>query len=123
MYEASATKMWNEKLDYMSIANRPVLSSQGGSVNAQNIRWEPGAVYDAILQLVQQPPPPVDFDQEVNNNKSLAEQRVGIPDFGIGDATRRIREDCHRGQFYQHCDAAVQRFASQDFQGLHHYGL
>jgi len=86
MYEASATKMWNEKLDYMSIANRPVLSSQGGSVNAQNIRWEPGAVYDAILQLVQQPPPPVDFDQEVQNNKSLAEQRVGIPDFGIGDA-------------------------------------
>ena len=86
MYEASATKMWNEKLDYMSIANRPVLSSQGGSVNAQNIRWEPGAVYDAILQLVQQPPPPVDFDQEVNNNKSLAEQRVGIPDFGIGQA-------------------------------------
>ena len=86
MYEASATKMWNEKLDYMSIANRPVLSSQGGSVNAQNIRWEPGAVYDAILQLVQQPPPPVDFDEEVNNNKSLAEQRVGIPDFGIGDA-------------------------------------
>ena len=86
MYEASATKMWNEKLDYMSIANRPVLSSQGGSVNAQNVRWEPGAVYDAILQLVQQPPPPVDFDQEVQNNKSLAEQRVGIPDFGIGDA-------------------------------------
>jgi hypothetical protein len=86
MYEASATKMWNEKLDYMSVANRPVLSSQGGSVNAQNIRWEPGAVYDAILQLVQQPPPPVDFDQEVQNNKSLAEQRVGIPDFGIGQA-------------------------------------
>lgn len=84
MFEASACKMWNEKLDYMSIANRPVLSSQGGSVNAQNIRWEPGAVYDAILQLVQQPPPPVDFDREVQNNRSIAEQRVGIPDFGIG---------------------------------------
>ena len=39
-----------------------------------------------FYSLVQQPPPPVDFDQEVNNNKSLAEQRVGIPDFGIGDA-------------------------------------
>lgn len=84
MYEASACKMWNEKLDYMSIANRPVLSSQGGSVNAQNIRWEPGAVYDAVLQLVQQPPPPVNFDQEVQSNRSFAEQRVGIPDFGIG---------------------------------------
>ena len=85
MYEASACKMWNEKLDFMSIANRPVLSTQGGSVNAQNIRWEPGAVYDSVLQLVQQPPPPVDFDQEVQNNRSMAEQRVGIPDFGIGD--------------------------------------
>ena len=85
MYEASACKMWNEKLDFMSIANRPVLSSQGGSINAQNIRWEPGAVYDAVLQLVQQPPPPVDFDQEIQSTRAFAEQRVGIPDFGIGD--------------------------------------
>ena len=87
MYEASACKMWNEKLDFMSIANRPVLSTQGGSINAQNIRWEPGAVYDSVLQLVQQPPPPVDFDQEIQSNRSFAEQRVGIPDFGIGDQT------------------------------------
>jgi hypothetical protein len=86
MYEASASKMWNEKLDYMSIANRPVLSSQGGSINAQNIRWEPGAVYDAVLQLVQQPPPPVNFDEEIQANRSFAEQRVGIPDFGIGQS-------------------------------------
>ena len=85
MYEASACKMWNEKLDFMSIANRPVLSTQGGSINAQNIRWEPGAVYDSVLQLVQQPPPPVNFDEEVQNNRSMAEQRVGMPDFGIGD--------------------------------------
>jgi hypothetical protein len=85
MYEASACKMWNEKLDFMSIANRPVLSSQGGSINAQNIRWEPGAVYDAVLQLVQQPAPPVDFDQEIQSTRGFAEQRVGIPDFGIGD--------------------------------------
>lgn len=84
MFEASATKMWNEKVDFMSIANRPVLSTQGGSINAQNIRWEPGAVYDSTLQLVQQPPPPVDFDQEIQSNRSFAEQRVGIPDFGVG---------------------------------------
>jgi hypothetical protein len=84
MFEASASKMWNEKLDFMSIANRPVLSSQGGSINAQNIRWEPGAVYDSALQLIQQPSPPVSFDEEINNTRSLAEQRVGIPDFGVG---------------------------------------
>jgi hypothetical protein len=67
----------------MSIANRPVLSTQGGSINAQNIRWEPGAVYDSALQLVQQPPPPVSFDEEIASNRSQAEQRVGIPDFGV----------------------------------------
>jgi hypothetical protein len=91
MYEASASKMWNEKLDYMSIANRPVLSSQGGSVNAQNIRWEPGAVYDAALQLVQQPPPPVNFDEEIQSNRSFAEQRVALPDFGIGQDNQQDR--------------------------------
>jgi hypothetical protein len=84
MYELSATKFWNEKLDFMSIANRPVLSSQGGSVNAQNIRWAPGEVYDALLQVVQQPAPPVSFDQEMQNTRSLAQERVGIPDFGVG---------------------------------------
>jgi hypothetical protein len=83
MYEASACKTWNEKLDFMSIANRPVLSTQGGSINAQNIRWEPGAVYDSVLQLVQQPGPPVSFDEEINSNRSMAEQRIGIPDFGV----------------------------------------
>jgi len=84
MYEASACKVWNEKLDFMSIANRPVLSTQGGSINAQNIRWQPGAVYDSVLQLVQQPTPPISFDQEIQSNRQMAEQRVGIPDFGIG---------------------------------------
>jgi hypothetical protein len=83
MYEASACKTWNEKLDFMSIANRPVLSTQGGSINAQNIRWEPGAVYDSVLQLVQQPTPPVSFDTEMASVRSMAEQRVGIPDFGV----------------------------------------
>jgi len=84
MYEASACKMWNEKLDFMSIANRPVLSTQGGSINPQNIVWEPGAVYDSALTLVQQPTPPISFDEEINSNRSMAEQRVGIPDFGVG---------------------------------------
>ena len=83
MYEASACKTWNEKLDFMSIANRPVLSTQGGSINAQNIRWEPGAVYDSVLQLVEQPTPPVSFDEEIASNRSTAEQRIGIPDFGV----------------------------------------
>jgi hypothetical protein len=88
MYEASACKVWNEKLDYMSISNRPVLSTQGGSINAQSIRFEPGAVYDSVLQLVEQPPPPVSFDVEINQTRSFAEQRVGIPDFGVGDPGR-----------------------------------
>jgi len=93
MYEASACKTWNEKLDFMSIANRPVLSSQGGSINAQNIRWEPGAVYDAVLQLVQQPQPPVSFDQEIESVRSMAEQRVGIPDFGVAGPNQPTREN------------------------------
>jgi hypothetical protein len=88
MYEASACKSWNEKLDYMSICNRPVLSTQGGSINAQNIRWEPGAVYDSVLQLVQQPSPAISFDEEIANTRSMAEQRVGIPDFGISNPSQ-----------------------------------
>src|SRR5215471_8756625 len=91
MFEQSATKMWNEKLDYMSIANRPVLSTQGGSINAQNIRWAPGEVYDALLQVVQQPPPPVSFDEEIQSTRGMAEQRVGIPDFGVGQDNQMMQ--------------------------------
>jgi hypothetical protein len=91
MYEASATKSWNEKLDFMSIANRPVLTTQGGSINAQNIRWEPGAAYDGTVTLVQQPPPPVSFDQEIQSTRAIAEQRVGIPDFGLGQDNQPLK--------------------------------
>jgi hypothetical protein len=34
--------------------------------------------------VVQQPPPPVSFDQEMQQTRSLAQERVGIPDFGVG---------------------------------------
>ena len=53
-----------------------------------NIRWEPGAVYDSVLQLVQQPSPPVSFDEEISSNRSMAEQRVGIPDFGVASPSQ-----------------------------------
>ena len=91
MFEVSCSKLWNEKLDFMSIANRPVLSTQGGSINAQNIHWAPGEVYDTVLQVVQQPPPPVSFDEEMQATRAMAEQRVGIPDFGVGQDNQMMQ--------------------------------
>ena len=85
MYEASACKMWNEKLDFMSIANRPVLTLKAAQLTRRTFGGNPARFTIRVLQLVQQPTPPVDFDQEIQNNRSFAEQRVGIPDFGVGD--------------------------------------
>jgi hypothetical protein len=70
MYEAACK--CEREADFMS-SPTSVLSTQGGA-SMRRIFGGTGGVYDSVLQLVQQPPPPVDFDQEIAN-RSFAEQR------------------------------------------------
>lgn len=84
-FETYDTKLWNEKADFMTFSNRPVLTSQQDIPNTANFRWAPGEFIPGNVQGVQMPQPPMSFDQEINFTRSVAEQLIMMPDFGVTD--------------------------------------
>ncbi len=83
-FETSLTKMWNEKHDFMSFCNRPMFYSEREIPNTANIRMIPGQILGFPIQRVDIGAPPISFDQEMISTRMVAEYRVGMPDFGIG---------------------------------------
>lgn len=84
MEETYLDKLWNEKSDSMTLCNRPVCSITGTPIpNMENLRLNPGSVIGTKIEPVIFPKPIIDFDEEMNNTRSIAERRVGTPDYGI----------------------------------------
>lgn len=81
--EQYETKLWNEKADAITFANRPVLTSEGELNNVANIRWQPGEFIPRNVRQVQMSPPPMSFDSEIAFARSISEQQSQSPDFGI----------------------------------------
>lgn len=84
-YELSMCKMWNSKHDCMSVYNSPMLAAQKDIPMTQNIRAIPGQILPFPVAAIQMGTPPISFDQEMISTRSVAEQRIATPDFGIGD--------------------------------------
>jgi hypothetical protein len=84
-FETSLTKTWNEKLDSMTLYNRPLFYSEDvDRATAANIRMTPGQILPFKIDSVNRGNPPVSWDQEMVSTRMVAEQRAAIPDFGIG---------------------------------------
>lgn len=82
-FEAYACKLWNEKTDAMTYANRPVLTSEQRIPNTTNIRWAPGEIIPGNIKGVPFSQPAYSFDQEIAFVRSVSEQQNMLPDFGI----------------------------------------
>lgn len=84
MEETYLDKLWNEKSDSMTLCNRPVCSITGTPIpNMENLRLNPGSVIGTKIEPVIFPKPIIDFDQEIQQTRSIAERRVGTPDYGL----------------------------------------
>lgn len=81
--EQYLTKLWNEKADAMTFANRPLYTGDKEIVNSANYRWQPGEYIPGNVRGVQQGTPPFNFDQEIGFAQSIGEQQSQSPDFGI----------------------------------------
>jgi len=75
--------MWNDKHDAMTLYNSPMFRSERDIPNAANIRHHPGQILPVGLVPVQMPPPPISWDTEIQATRHIAEQRIGMPDFGV----------------------------------------
>ena len=81
--EQYLTKLWNEKADAMTFANRPLYTGEKEILNAANYRWAPGEYIPGNIRGVQQGQPPFSFDQEIMFARSIGEMQAQTPDFGI----------------------------------------
>jgi hypothetical protein len=81
-HEASLCKLWNDKQDAMTLYNRPMFRAEREIPNSANIRMAPAQILPIGIAPVQQAQPPVSFDTEINATRQIAEQRIGMPDFG-----------------------------------------
>lgn len=81
--EQYLTKLWNEKADAMTFANRPLYTGEKEIINSASYRWAPGEYIPGQIAAVQQGKPPFNFDQEMAFAQGIAEQQSQSPDFGI----------------------------------------
>tara|TARA_B100000214_G_scaffold143710_1_gene102782 strand:+ start:1055 stop:2899 length:1845 start_codon:yes stop_codon:yes gene_type:complete len=88
-FEASLCKMWNDKHDAMTLYNRPMFKSDRDVPNSSNIRLSPAQILPVGLAPVQMAQPPISFDQEIETTRFIAEQRIGMPDFGVNSMSSK----------------------------------
>ena len=83
-YEMSLCNTWNHKHDAMALFNKPMFRAERDIPNSTNIRMNPGQILPFGVVPVQSPQPPISFDQEMVSVRQVAEQRIGNPDYGMG---------------------------------------
>lgn len=83
-FEAWSGKVWNAKGDLIDFTSRPMFSASGAMPNSGNIKFMPGEVLSGGLTPIEFSAPPVNLDQEIMSTRSMAEQSIMMPDFGVG---------------------------------------
>lgn len=83
-FEAALCHTWNQKHDTMQLFNKPTYRAEREIPNTMNLRVSPGQIlpYGVVPNPAQQLP--TSFDDEMTNVRSIAEQRVANPDYGMG---------------------------------------
>jgi hypothetical protein len=83
VFEAELTKLQNEKMDCMTLFNRPLYRAERDMPNTGNLRLTPGSILPYGIQPVMHQAPPISFDTQMNIMREIAQNRVSTPDFGL----------------------------------------
>jgi hypothetical protein len=83
VFEAELTKLQNEKMDCMTLFNRPLYRAERDMPNTGNLRLTPGSILPYGIQPVMHQAPPISFDTQMNVMREIAQNRVSTPDFGL----------------------------------------
>ena len=112
-FEASLTKVWNEKMDASTLFNKPLFKAERDLPNSVNLRLNPGQILPFGIAPVQMPNTPMDFDKDMMQTQSIAEQRVTVPDYGLmADRDRRTATEIEsvNAQAQQNMDLRLRLF-------------
>ena len=83
-FETAATKQWNEKNDFMTLVCRPLFSSDSPIPQTGNMKFIPGQILGEKITAVNLGSVPDTFEEEMEYQRGIAEQLVGVPDYGQG---------------------------------------
>jgi hypothetical protein len=81
-FEAKLCKDWNSDGDDSTLRGQPLLFAPNGLPNTANIRMIPGQILPFALQSVPMPPSPVDIMSKMLATRQVAQELVGVIDFG-----------------------------------------
>jgi hypothetical protein len=81
-FEAKLCKDWNSHSDCQTVANQPIFTAPNGLPNTANLRMVPGQILPFALQSVPMPPPPMDIMQSMLNTRQIAQELMGVIDYG-----------------------------------------
>ena len=112
-FEASLCKIWNEKMDAATLLNQPMFRAERDLPNSVNLRMKPAQILLFGISPVQMPSTPIDFDNEMQQMQSVAEQRVTVPDYGImADRDRKTATEIEsiNAQSQQNMDLRLRLF-------------
>ena len=112
-FEAALTKTWNDKMDASTLLNQPLFRAERDLPNTVNLRLKPAQILPFGIAPVQMPSTPIDFDNEITQTQSIAEQRVTVPDYGImADRDRRTATEIEsiNAQAQQNMDLRLRLF-------------
>ena len=112
-FEAALTKTWNERQDAATLFNKPLFRAERDLPNSVNLRMNPGQILPFGIAPVQMPDVPLDFDKDMTQTQSIAEQRVTVPDYGLmADRDRRTATeiDSINAQAQQNMDLRLRLF-------------
>lgn len=82
-FETYLCKMMNEKADAITLYNKPLFRSEQDIPNSANLRFGPATILPIGVAPVPLPQPPISFDQEMINQRMIAEYVIAMPDFGL----------------------------------------
>jgi hypothetical protein len=82
--EAQLCKLLNEMSDFGTMTNRPIYFSEGNT-NTANMKLVPGQVVNQRIESVQQQGPTLGWNDQIGMLRQLAQDRVGLPDAGLGN--------------------------------------
>jgi hypothetical protein len=100
-------------MDASTLFNKPLFRAERDLPNSINLRLNPGQILPFGIAPVQMPSTPMDFDKEMAQTQSIAEQRVTVPDYGImADRDRRTATEIEsiNAQSQQNMDLRLRLF-------------
>lgn len=83
--ELSLCKLWNHKLQYLDFFGQPIFKNSGTAANPQNFQNTPGRILPPGVEPLPPQGAPLDFKDEMQTHRALAEDRIQIPDLSAGE--------------------------------------